>query len=140
VENSGFCDVFCPFSYMIAGFSTLEITQSLPVMQISEPLFARKRVFSSFNQRFYPNNEIFLQPFAGRFRIKPSQKVTIPAPNLTLVCVLFKCPSGGSEGQTIITFPIIRLITPGIWAPCALLGTGQAAFRKNPLRTLLSCL
>jgi hypothetical protein len=92
VENNGFCDVFCPFSYMIAGFSTLEITQSLAVMQISEPLFARKRVFSSFNQKKYPKNEKYLQPFAGRFRIPPSQKVTTPARNLTSVKVTSTCP------------------------------------------------
>jgi hypothetical protein len=95
VENSGFCDAFCPFSYMIAGFSTLEITQSLPAMQISEQFFARKRAFSFFNQIFYLNNEKFLQPFAGRIRIKPSQKVTIPAQNLTLVYVISACTSGG---------------------------------------------
>jgi hypothetical protein len=85
VENSGSCDVFCSFSYMIAGFSTLEITQSPAVMQISESLFARKRVFSFFNEIFYPNNENLLQPFAGRCRIQPSQKVTTPAQNLTSV-------------------------------------------------------
>jgi hypothetical protein len=95
VENSGSCDAFCSFSYMIAGFSTLEITQSYPVLQVSVPLFARNRAFSSFNQKFYSNNEIFLQPFAGRFRIKPSQKVTNPAQNLTSVYVIFARTSGG---------------------------------------------
>jgi hypothetical protein len=95
VENNGSCDVFCSFSYMIAGFSTLEITQSLPVMQISESLFARKRAFSSLNQKLYSNNEKTLQPFAGPSRIKPSQKVTISAQNLTSVYVISACAPGG---------------------------------------------
>jgi hypothetical protein len=140
VENSGFCDAFCPFSYMIAGFSTLEITQYQPAMQISEPLFARKRVFSSFNQKNYPNNEKLLQPFAGRFRTQPSQKVTTPAKNLTLVYVIFACPCRCEYRVISITFPIIRLTVPGHLAPSARAAAGEMVTHKNPPRTLLCAL